>query len=102
MNKRISIFMFILFFSCCFLFSAEDKDVFSEADSIINGFRDKLYAQELSAKELVSTYAHAASDLEALLKNDYLCEFYSYVARNEYFMGRAYQYENKNEQAAEH
>lgn len=101
-NKRIAFFMIIFFVASCFFVFADDKDVFSEADTIINDFRDKLYEQELSAKELVSIYAHAASDLETLLKKDNLCEYYSYVARNEYFLGRAYQYENKKDQAAEH
>ena len=88
MKKCVASFLLILFIASPFVFSSEKDDVFANADSIINDFRDKLYAQELSAKELVSVYAHAASDLETLLKKDYLCEYYSYVARNEYFLGR--------------
>jgi tetratricopeptide (TPR) repeat protein len=59
--------------------------------------RDAVYAQELSVGEITSLYRDALGKARECLTGR---ELYIMLSRCEYMMGRAYQYEERNEEAA--
>jgi tetratricopeptide (TPR) repeat protein len=59
--------------------------------------RDAVYAQELRADEIVSLYREALEEARGSLAGS---ELYTMLSRCEYMMGRAYQYEERKDEAA--
>jgi tetratricopeptide (TPR) repeat protein len=59
--------------------------------------RDEVYAQKLSAGEVVPLYRDALGKARESLSDG---ELYTMLSRCEYMMGRAYQYEEQKEEAA--
>ena len=61
--------------------------------------RDAIYEQELSADEILPVYREISAKTNQLLSGS---SRYVMLSRCEYMMGRAYQYEERKEQAASH
>jgi len=61
--------------------------------------RDAIYEQQLTAEEIQPLYREASGKAKDALSG---ADLYLALSRCEYMMGRAYQYEEKNKEAASH
>ena len=61
--------------------------------------REAIYEQNLNSQEITSLYQNISNRARTSLSG---AELYIILSRCEYLMGRAYQYEEKKEQAAFH
>jgi tetratricopeptide (TPR) repeat protein len=84
------------FCSVFFLFLLPLTGVFSYPDYFLL-LRDAVYAQELSADAIAPLYRDALEKARESLAGH---ELYTMLSRCEYMMGRAYQYEERKDEAA--
>ncbi|MDR1410886.1 MAG: tetratricopeptide repeat protein [Spirochaetaceae bacterium] len=84
------------FFQLSFLFLLPLAGAFSYPDYFVS-LRDAVYAQELSADGLAPLYREALGKARESLVGEGL---YIMLSRCEYMMGRAYQYEERKNEAA--
>ncbi|MDR2376494.1 MAG: tetratricopeptide repeat protein [Treponema sp.] len=74
------------------------SELFALPDYFLS-LRDAIYAQELSAEEIVPLYQEAVRRAQETLTGR---ELYTMLSRCEYMMGRAYQYEERKNDASGH